>query len=99
MSDPLEGAHPGLVLKREILEKLGMSQNYLAHSIHVPANRIHDIVRGRRAITADTDLRLCKFFGLPEGYWLRLQNAHDLRNARPEIAFDLDRIMPYRKEE
>ncbi|MCB1556714.1 MAG: HigA family addiction module antidote protein, partial [Alphaproteobacteria bacterium] len=82
MTDPLEGLHPGIILKTQILEKTGMSQNYLAQMIRVPPNRIHDIVRGRRSITADTDLRLCRFFGLPEGYWLRIQNAYDLSIAR-----------------
>lgn len=88
--------HPGIILRREILEKLGMSQNYLAHMIHVPANRIHDIVRQRRSITADTDIRLCQFFGLPEGYWLRLQNAYDLAQAHGERGREYSRIEAYK---
>ncbi len=97
MTDAMEGQHPGLILRAEILDKLGMSQNYLSHMIHVPANRIHDIVRGRRSITADTDLRLCKFFGLPEGYWLRLQNAYDMAQVKADHAEALNRIEPYKK--
>lgn len=96
MSNALDGAHPGVVLKTEILEKLGMSQNYLAHMVHVPANRIHDIVRGRRSITADTDIRLCKFFGLPEGHFLRLQNAYDLKLAHGEKTAEYARIEAYK---
>ena len=56
--------HPGEILKEEFLSEIGMSQNQLAHALGVPANRIHAIVKGARDITADTDLRLCKFFGL-----------------------------------
>lgn len=98
MTEAMEALHPGQILRQEILDKLDMSQNHLAQMIHVPANRIHDIVRGRRSVTADTDLRLCRFFGLPEGYWLRLQNAYDLGRARDEALADLDTIVPYRKK-
>jgi antitoxin HigA-1 len=71
----LRNPHPGEILKEEFLNTIGMSQNQLAHVIGVPGNRIHAIVNGTRAITGDTDLRLCKFCGLSEGYVLRLQNA------------------------
>ena len=76
----LKNPHPGDILKHEFLETTGLSQNRLAHAIGVPPNRIHAIVSGARSITADTDLRLCRFFGLSEGYFLRLQNS--LRYAR-----------------
>ncbi len=66
-----------------------MSQNRLAHAIGVPGNRIHAIVNGTRNITADTDLRLCKFFGLSAGYFLRLQNAYDMVEAKRRIAGDV----------
>jgi antitoxin HigA-1 len=69
----LKNPHAGEILKTKFLDELGMSQNALARAINVPPNRIHTIVRGLRAITAHTDLRLCKFFGLSEGYFLRLQ--------------------------
>src|SRR5271165_2885285 len=72
----LRNPHPGEILKEEFLAEIGMSQNQLAHAIGVPGNRIHAITNRTRAITGDTDLRLCKFFGLSEGYFLRLQNAY-----------------------
>jgi antitoxin HigA-1 len=77
----LRNPHPGEILKEEFLNEVGMSQNQLAHAIGVPGNRIHAIVNGARAITGDTDLRLCKFFGLSEGYFLRLQNGYDTLEA------------------
>ena len=75
-----------------------MSQNRLAHAIRVPGNRIHAIVNGTRAITGDTDLRLCKFFSLSEGYFLRLQNAYDTMEAKRRIAAQLAGIKPYKPE-
>jgi addiction module HigA family antidote len=92
----LRNPHPGEILKEEFLNEIGMSQNQLAHAIGVPGNRIHAIVNGTRDITADTDLRLCRFFQLSEGYWLRLQNAHDTLAAKRRIAKDVARIKPYR---
>jgi antitoxin HigA-1 len=78
----LHNPHPGEILKEEFLNEIGMSQNRLAHAIGVPGNRVHAIVNGTRDVTADTDLRLCKFFGLSEGYFLCLQNAYDLLEAK-----------------
>ncbi|MBM3555562.1 MAG: HigA family addiction module antidote protein [Alphaproteobacteria bacterium] len=92
----LRNPHPGEILKHEFLAELGLSQNRLAEAIGVPGNRIHAIVNGTRDITADTDLRLGRFFGLSEGYWLRLQNAHDTLEARRRIAAEIARIKPYR---
>lgn len=86
--------HPGEVLKQEFLNELGMSQNQLAHAIGVPPNRIHAIVNGTRDITADSDLRLCKFFGLSEGHFLRLQNAYDTLEAKGRIKTQLAKIKP-----
>jgi antitoxin HigA-1 len=90
--------HPGEILKEEFLNEIGMSQNQLAHAIGVPGNRIHSIVNGTRNITGDTDLRLCKFFGLSEGYFLRLQNAYDTLEARRRIGAQLAKIKPYRPD-
>ncbi len=85
----------GDILKAEFLDELAMSQNALARAIHVPANRIHDIVNGKRTVTADTDLRLCKFFGLSEGYFLRLQIAYDLLEAKQSMLSTINKIKPY----
>ena len=92
----LRNPHPGEILKEEFLNEIGMSQNRFAHAIGVPGNRIHAIVNGTRDITGDTDLRLCKFFGLSEGYFLRLQNAYDMMEARRRIAAQLAKIKPYK---
>ena len=92
----LRNPHPGDILKEEFLDEIGMSQNQLAHAIGVPGNRIHAIVNGTRDITGDSDLRLCKFFGLSEGYFLRLQNAYDMMEAKRRIATQLAKIKPYK---
>ena len=92
----LRNAHPGKILKAEFLAKVGTSQNQLANAIGVAANRIHAIVNGTRGITADTDLRLCRFFSLPEGYFLRLQNAFDTLNAKRRAAKQIAKIKPFK---
>ena len=85
---------PGELLKEEFLEPLGISQYRLAKEIGVPAGRIGQIIAGKRAITADTDLRLCRFFGLSNGYWLRAQAAYDTEVAEHELADELAKITP-----
>jgi addiction module HigA family antidote len=92
----LRNPHPGDILKHEFLEATGLSQNRLAHAIGVPPNRIHAIVAGARCVTADTDLRLCRFFGLSEGYLLRLQNAFDMLAAKRRAAKEIARIKPFK---
>ena len=92
----LRNPHPGAILKEEFLNEIGVSQNRLAHAIGVPGNRIHAIVNGTRDVTADTDLRLCKFFGLSEGYFLRLQNAFDMLEAKRRISGDVAKIKRYK---
>ena len=72
---------PGALLQEEYLSPMGLSQYRLAKQIDVPAQRISGIVAGKRSITAAFDLRLCCFFGLSKGYWLRAQIAHDLEFA------------------
>ena len=74
---------------------MGISQYRLAKEIDVPAQRISEIVAGKRAITADSDLRLCRFFGLSSGYWLRAQAAHDTEVAERKLAPVLLRIRPW----
>lgn len=85
---------PGEMLEEEFLKPLGLSKYRLAKSIAVPAQRIGDIVAGKRGITADTDLRLCRFFGLSEGWWLRLQASYDTAIAKRSLAKVLDKIVP-----
>ena len=91
----LHNPHPGEILKEEFLKEIGLSQNQLAHAIGVPPNRIHAIINGTRDITADTDLRLCKFFGVSEGYFLRLQNSYDTMEAKRRIAAQVAKIKRY----
>src|SRR3974377_2373850 len=95
----LRNPHPGEILKEEFLKEIGMSQNQLAQAIGVPGNRIPPIVNGTRDITADTDLRLCKFFGLTDGYFLRLQNSYDTLEAKRRIASEIARIKRYKSNE
>ena len=86
---------PGQLLKEEFLMPMGISQYRLAKEIGVPAQRIGEIIAGRRTVTADTDLRLCRFLGLSSGYWLRAQAAHDTEVAEQELAPVLKRIRPW----
>jgi len=85
---------PGELLNEEFLLPLGITKYRIAKGIGVPAQRIGEIVAGKRAITADTDLRLCKYFGLSAGYWLRVQNKYDVEIARRKIQSQLDSIVP-----
>ncbi len=73
--------HPGEVLLEDFLKPLGMSANALAKALRVPAPRINDVVRGRRGVSADTAMRLARYFGSDARSWLNLQTAHDLRVA------------------
>jgi antitoxin HigA-1 len=73
--------HPGEVLREDFLKPLGMSANALAKALHVPAPRINDVVRGRRGVSADTAMRLARYFGGDARSWLNLQMAYDLRVA------------------
>ena len=88
---------PGELLKEEFLDPMGITRYRLAKEIQVPAQRIGAIVAGKRAITADTDLRLCRFFGLSNGYWLRAQAAYDTEIAEDELSEALGRIRPWKK--
>lgn len=90
---------PGELLLKEFLKPLGITKYRLAKEIGVPAQRIGDIVAGKRAITADTDLRLCRFFGLSRGYWLRAQVEHDTEVAERELAETLAGIRPWSERE
>lgn len=94
MTDLLQSPHPGEILLEEFLKPMGVSQNALARAVHVPPRRINEIVLGKRAITADTDLRLARYFGVSEGFFLGLQADHDLMERRRQIRDDLSAIEP-----
>ena len=83
---------PGEMLDEEFLKPLGLTKYRLAKDIGVPPQRIGDIVAGKRAITADTDLRLCRYFGLSDGWWLRGQANYDTAMARDRLADVLSHI-------
>ena len=85
---------PGEMLEEEFLKPLGMTKYRLAKEIDVPPQRIGDIVSGKRGITADTDLRLCRFFGMSDGWWLRLQAKYDTEMAKDALADVLKKIHP-----
>ena len=74
--------HPGVVLKADLLEPLGMSINKLAAELHVPANRLSQIISGKRGISPDTSLRLARYFGFNDEYWLNIQAHYDLEIIR-----------------
>jgi addiction module HigA family antidote len=90
----LKPVTPGELLLEEFLKPLG-SRYRLATEIGVPAQRIGEIVKGKCAITADTDLRLCRFFGLSNGYWLRAQAAHDTEVAERALGAKIGKIKPW----
>src|SRR5712691_13382923 len=94
----LPNTHPGEVLLEEFLTPMGISQNALARAIGVPPRRINEIVLGKRAITADTALRLAAFFGNSESFWLGLQADYDLEETRRGIGKDLLRVEQVRAE-
>lgn len=91
----LKSVSPGELLADEFLLPMRLTKYRVAKEIGVPAQRIGAIVAGRRAITVDTDLRLCRFFGLSKGYWLRAQAAHDTEVASKKLAVALRRIKPW----
>ncbi|TDD47711.1 HigA family addiction module antitoxin [Saccharopolyspora elongata] len=86
--------HPGEVLAEEYLEPLGVTQHRLAVAIGVPPRRINEIVHGKRGISADTALRLARFFGTSERFWLNLQSRYDLEREKNALADTLARIQP-----
>jgi antitoxin HigA-1 len=83
---------PGEMLEEEFLKPLGLTKYRLAKDIGVPAQRIGEIVSGKRSVTADTDLRLCRYFGLSDGWWLRGQAAYDVAIAREALHKELATI-------
>ena len=90
----LPNPHPGEILLEEFLRPMSLSQNALARAIRVPPRRINELVLGKRSVTADTDLRLARCFGLSDGVFLGLQNDFDLMERRRQIETELQAINP-----
>lgn len=89
--------HPGEILMEEFLKPMGVTQYRLAKEIGVPQRRIGEIVVGTRAVTVDTGLRLSRFFGMSEGFWIGLQMDYEAAKARDALASTLAKIKPWRK--
>jgi antitoxin HigA-1 len=86
--------HPGEILREEFLRPMGISAYALAKRLHVPAPRVNDIVLERRGISADTAVRLSRFFGTTEQFWLNLQAAYEISRVKAELAAEIDLIKP-----
>ena len=93
-TDRIEPIHPGEVLMEDFIEGFGITQNKLAVSIGVPPRRINEIVHGKRRITADTALRLARYFGTTDRFWLNLQTYYDLEVEKDQLGNTLDQIEP-----
>jgi addiction module HigA family antidote len=94
----LDSIYPGEILREDFLEPLGISINQLSRDLAVPPNRISEIVNGKRSITADTALRLERYFGIEAQFWLNLQSEYDLRVMRRKIGTDIQqRILPAKR--
>ena len=93
MTEDSAALHPGRILAEQFMQPLGLSSNRLGAVIAVPANRISEIVKGRRSISADTALRLGELFGTEAEYWMALQSEHDLALARAESGAEIRRIV------
>jgi len=91
----LRNIHPGEILLKEFLEPMDISQNRIARDIGVPPRRINEIVHGKRSISADTALRLAKYFNVSETFWLGLQSDYDAEKAKRKLGKKLDRIPSY----
>jgi antitoxin HigA-1 len=89
--------HPGVVLKADLLEPLGISVNRLAAELHVPANRLSQIVSGKRGISPDTSLRLARYFGFTPEYWLNMQAQYDLEIIRRQSMRQIEKEIKPRK--
>jgi len=94
MDDKIPPIHPGEILMEEFLVPMGVTQNRLAVSIGVPPRRINEIVHGKRRITADTALRLGRYFGMSAQFWINLQSHYDLEVERDALGDTLDDIEP-----
>ena len=95
-TDDIPNPTPGEMLLTDFIDPMGLSQNRLARAIGVPPRRINEIVLGKRSITADTDLRLARYFGVSEGFWLGVQADYDLMERRRQIGSELAGIAPHK---
>ena len=86
--------HPGEILLEDLMKPIGLSQNALARALKVPPRRINELVHGKRAVSADTDLRLARYFNLHEGFFLGLQADYDLMEQKRKLGAKLDEIKP-----
>jgi addiction module HigA family antidote len=93
-TDLLPNPHPGEILLEDFLKPMGLSQTALANAIAVPPRRINEIVLGKRAVTADTDLRLARYFNTSEGFFLGLQTDYELMERKRQIGDKLKAIRP-----
>ena len=91
---PVPNPHPGEILFEDLMKPLGMSQNALARALKVPPRRINELVHGKRSVSADTDLRLARYFNLHEGFFLGLQADYDLMAQKRKLGDRLDEIKP-----
>ena len=96
MKKDLHPIHPGEILLEEFMRPLGLSANQLAKILCVPANRISSIINGQRGITADTALRLYRYFGLEAQFWLNLQNSYDLELLEEKVKDHIFSTVPHR---
>ncbi len=97
--DFLDPITPGEILREDFMEPMGISMNKLSRDIAVPPNRISEIVNGKRGISADTALRLERYFGIEAQFWLNLQSEYDLRIIKRKIGPDIEqRIFPVKKD-
>lgn len=90
----LHNPHPGEILMEEFLTPMQLSQTALARAVRVPPRRINEIVLGKRSITADTDLRLARYFGMSEGFFMGLQTDYELMERKRDIGEQLEAIRP-----
>lgn len=97
MKNLLEPISPGEILQEEYMIPLALSQNQLARDIDVPVGRVNQIIHGRRSITADTALRLARYFGTSPELWLGLQNDYDLRCAKRKLGSQIRRVHTYQE--
>nr|WP_301453674.1 HigA family addiction module antitoxin [Acidipropionibacterium jensenii] len=95
-SDLIEPIHPGEILMEDFIEGFGITQNKLAVSIGIPPRRINEIVHGKRGITADTAIRLARYFGTSEEFWMNLQSNYELRMERRALRDTVASITPLR---